>query len=208
MLFNLIYPNVCGICEKNIKTKTYACEKCLNILKCYREKYISKCNSSGCDEIISLYAYVGNIRKQICKFKFREGKYIGKTFAYLLSQRVKEIDFDYIIPVPISLKRLMERGFNQSKIITDEMSKMLTKKSLNNVLIKSKNNKRQSELHVKDRKSNVLGAYKVKNEKTIRGKVILLIDDVYTTGSTLNECARTLKRAGAKKVIAVTVAYA
>ena len=63
-------------------------------------------------------------------------------------------------------------------------------------------------MHEKDRKSNVLGAYKVKNEKTIRGKVILLIDDVYTTGSTLNECARTLKRAGAKKVIAVTVAYA
>lgn len=102
----------------------------------------------------------------------------------------------------------MERGFNQSKIITDEMAKILAKKSLNNVLIKSKNNKRQSELHERDRKSNVLGAYKVKNEKLVQGKVILLVDDVCTTGSTLNECAKTLKKAGAKKVIAVTVAYA
>lgn len=208
MLFNLIYPNVCGICEKNIKTNTYACEKCLNILKCYREKHLNKCNSDGYDEILSLYSYVGNIRKQICKFKFRDGKYIGKTFAYLLSQRIKEFEFDYIIPVPISLKRFMERGFNQSKIISDEMAKILAKKSLNNVLIKSKNNKRQSELHERDRKSNVLGAYKVKNEKLVQGKVILLVDDVCTTGSTLNECAKTLKKAGAKKVIAVTVAYA
>ena len=61
-------------------------------------------------------------------------------------------------------------------------------------------------MHEKDRKSNVLGVYKVKNEKTIRGKVILLIDDVYTTGATLNVCSRLLKEMGAKKVFCAAIA--
>lgn len=208
MFFYLLYPDVCGICEKNIKTNTYACEKCLNILKCYREKHLKKCDSKGYDELISLYEYIGKIREKICKFKFRDGKYIGKTFAFVLSQRAKQIDFDYIIPVPISTKRFMERGFNQSKIITDEMSKILNKKALNNVLVKSKNNKRQSELHKKDRNKNVIDVYKIRKKDIIQNKIILLVDDVCTTGATLNECAKTLKEAGAKSVIAMTVAYA
>lgn len=208
MFFNTIFPSVCGICEKNINSNTYACTKCLNILKCYKERHLKDYNKNTCDEIFSLYQYTGIIKNKICKFKFREGKYIGKTFGYLLTQKAKELEFDYIIPVPISFKRFMERGFNQSEIMASEISKRLSKKMIKNVLIKTKNNKRQSELHEKDRKSNVIGVYKVKNKTKIYGKIILLIDDVYTTGATINECAEVLKKAGAKKIIAITIAYA
>lgn len=208
MLFKILYPDVCGICEKSIKSNTYACTKCLNILKYYRERKIKNNSINYCDEIFSLYPYKGEIKNRICKFKFQDKKYIGKTFGYLISQKAKYIEFDYIIPVPISKKRLMERGYNQSKIMTDEISKILTKKALNNVLIKIKNNERQSDLHELERRRNVNGVYKVKNEAKIKDKIILLVDDVCTTASTLNECAKVLKIFGAKKVIAITVAYA
>ncbi len=214
MFFNkfidYVYPNVCGICGEKIKYDTYTCTNCLSILKCYRERYIKKCELKSYDELLSLYEYKGIIKKRILELKFYDGKYISNSFAYLLSKRITELElqFDVIIPVPISFKRSIERGYNQSKLIAERISKILGKRTISNVLIKIKNNKRQSELNINERKNNVINVYKIKNEENIKNKVILLIDDIYTTGATINECAKMLKNSGAKKVIVATIAYA
>lgn len=206
---NYVYPGVCGICGKRIFYHSYTCTNCLSILKCYRERIIYSPNNF-CDFMMNLYEYKGIIKNQIWKFKFREAKYIGKTFAELISLKIKELklEFDVIIPVPISVKRYLERGYNQSYEVSKYIGKFLNKKVLKNILIKIKNNKRQSDLNIEERKINTIGVYDVICPEKIKGKKVLLVDDIYTTGATVNECAKILKLYGAEKIIVITIAYA
>ena len=178
-------------------------------IQCYRERIILN-SGEFYDYMLNLFEYTGIIKKRICNFKFNEEKYIAKTFAMLLSKRIVELNlkFDIIIPVPISLKRYLERGYNQCEEITKIMQKFLKKPVLSDILVKNIDNKRQSTLHVNDRKSNVLGFYKIKHPEKIKNKVVLLVDDICTTGATINECSKKLKENGAKKVLVITIAYA
>jgi len=118
----------------------------------------------------------------------------------------EKIEFDLIIPVPLHWKKEFIRGFNQSALIGNYISRKLNKKMVQNVLVKSKNTVSQTELSAEERKENVKGSFKVKNCDIIKNKIILLIDDVYTTGATLEECKKILLKRGAKKVIILTVA--
>ncbi len=208
-LIDCVYPNICAICGKNIKNNTYTCTNCSSILKYYKGKYTKKCETKYYDELLSLYEYEGIIKKRIWQFKFRECKYLVHFFADALSKKILELNitFDWILPVPISILRYWERGYNQSNLLAKRISSILKQKTDSHILVKSKHNKRQSELQKKDRRENVIGVYKVINATKIKDKVILLVDDVCTTGATLNECAKMLKKFGAKKVIAVTIAY-
>ena len=144
-------------------------------------------------------------------FKFHNKKY----FRYFLAKSIADIldktcikNIDFIVPVPISIKRYFERGYNQSFLIAKNISKYLNIPVLKYCLVKVKHNKRQSELLNKQRVLNVKNVYKVYNSKLIKGKCVLLIDDIYTTGSTVNECSRVLKEAGVNKIIVATVAKA
>ncbi len=111
-----------------------------------------------------------------------------------------------IIAVPLSRKKQFKRGYNQSELI----AKIIAKKSKipyrKNILIKQKHNITQSNLNRKQRFENVKNVFKVTND--LKNKKILLIDDIYTTGATVNECARVLKKAGASEVVVYTVARA
>jgi ComF family protein len=120
----------------------------------------------------------------------------------------KESDFInfILIPVPLEKKRLRWRGFNQSEEIGKELAKFLKINLLSNVLYKTRATSPQIELNAEARKANVRGVFSVENKEKIAGRKILLIDDVYTTGSTMNECARILREAGAKEVWGVAVA--
>ena len=206
-ILDYVYPKICGICGKRIFSNSYTCANCLSILKCYRERIIL--NNSSYDYMLNMYEYTGIIRRLVCKFKFREGKYLAKTFAELIAKKIIQLDlkFDIIIPVPVSLKRYFERGFNQCEEITKYIGKSLKKEINTDILLKMKNNKRQSILNIDERKNNVLNVYKVKYSEKIKNKTILLIDDIYTTGATINECAKMLKKYGAKKVLVITIAY-
>ena len=208
-LFNYVYPNVCGICGKRIFSSSYTCTNCLSILKCYKERIIFNSNYPY-DYMLNMYEYNGIVKSKICKFKFNDQKYIAKTFASLMMERIKKLNlaFDVIIPVPISINRYMERGYNQSYEIAKILGKILRKAVYKDILIKIKNNQRQSMLNINERKKNVLGVYKTLKTDKIKGKVVLLVDDIYTTGATVNECARVLKESGAKKVLVITIAYA
>ncbi|MCM8818195.1 MAG: hypothetical protein NC915_01770 [Candidatus Omnitrophica bacterium] len=118
----------------------------------------------------------------------------------------ENIKFDLIIPVPLYWKKEFIRGFNQSALIGNYLSKKLNKKMYQNILIKSKNTISQTELSENERKENVKGSFKLKNSGIIKDKIILLIDDVYTTGATTEECKKVLLKNGCKKVIITTLA--
>ena len=99
-----------------------------------------------------------------------------------------------------------ERGYNQSELIAREIAKNIPVIVYKNALKKIKNNKRQSDLSKEDRLDNVKNVYQIANEEIIKDKRVVLFDDIYTTGSTLNECSRLLKQNGVKEILAITLA--
>lgn len=160
-----------------------------------------------------IFKYTDIIRDTIIKYKFNEKSYLYKTFSYLILNNEKIIKYinkyDYIICVPIHKKRKKSRGYNQSELIIKDVCKNNKNiKMENDILIKIKNVKPQSSLDKKARVTNIKNAYilNMKNKEKILDKKILIFDDIYTTGSTANECARVLKTYGAKKVGILTIA--
>ena len=157
-----------------------------------------------------IFKYDNLIRKLIIDYKFNEKPYLYRSFLEFLNNYQKEyIQFkiyDIIIPVPISKKRKRERGYNQSLLIAREISSKEKIKLGDNVMSKVKNNNTQSKLNKEERAQNVKNVYKITNNKEIIDKNILLIDDIYTTGATLNECSKMLKQAGAKMIDVLTIA--
>lgn len=208
-LLDLIYPQVCGICGK-IETKSL-CKKC-EILLNSQAKFIieSTNNKENFDEHIYIFQYEGIIRNIILQYKFKDKVYIYKTFTnfILKNEKIFKIlkSYDTIIPVPISSKRKKERGYNQSGLLAKEIGKNLDIVCIENCLFKTKNIIEQSKLNRQERIKNIQGAYELRNKELLQNKKILLIDDIYTTGSTANECSKMLKQAQVNKIGVFTLA--
>lgn len=210
-LLELIYPNVCGICEK--VDRNSLCEKCkLEIEK----EIIAKIDNyeSNTYKIFDKHGYIfkykGKIRSLLIDYKFNNKPYLYKTFARIILNNEKITNFiksyDLIIPVPIHRKRFNNRGYNQSELLTKEICKSLEDITFRkDVLFKTKNNVAQSTLNKIERNLNVKNAYVVQNKNIIIDKKILLIDDIFTTGNTVNECSRILKENGAKEIGIFTI---
>jgi ComF family protein len=148
-------------------------------------------------------------KKLILDFKFFdhiENKKLLAQWMYLAGKDIFDAGVDVIIPIPLHKLRLLKRKYNQSAILASELSKMTNIKSDYKSFVKIRSTQPQSECSGKKRITNIKNAFTVKNPENIKGKRILLIDDVYTTGSTLRECAKVLKKAGAKSVDALTIA--
>ena len=160
--------------------------------------------------LLYCFKYEGIIRKQILNYKFNEKSYLYKTFVNFLIKNEKFVEIfktcDTIIPVPISKKRNKERGYNQSLLIAKEISKILKIPYVNNCLIKTKNVIEQSKLNKEERQKNIYGVYELRNLDIIRNKTILLIDDIYTTGNTVNEASRILNQAKVKQINVLVLA--
>lgn len=211
-ILQLIYPNVCGFCDTICKESL--CEKCEEHLKdtllCKIDNYEND-NSKYFSNHLYLFKYDSEIRQKILEYKFNDKAYLYKTFAKIIIKNRKICGFlekcDIIIPVPIHKKRLNERGYNQSELISKEIVNNIKRiKLLTNVLIKVQNTKPQSTLNKEQRIENAKNAYAIKNSEKIKNKNIILVDDIYTTGSTANECSKLLKFAGAKEINIFTLA--
>ena len=146
----------------------------------------------------------------LINYKFNEKPYLYRMFSAFINKYEKNylhFDFyDIIISVPISKKRFKHRGYNQSLLYAKSIANENNIQIECNVITKIKNNNTQSALNKEQREENVQGVYKVINKEKIINKKILLIDDIYTTGSTLNECSKALIQAGASYVDVFTIA--
>jgi len=201
-ILNLIYPPVCGFCNKICKENL--CKKCEIKIKQYEINFIRKVKDKYFNELISVFKYEDIIRETIIKYKFQNKPYLYKTFSKIILKNEKMCGFlknyDIIIPVPISKKRNRQRGYNQSYLIAREIAKYVNLKCENKCLIKQKDTIEQSKLDKNQRKINVQNAYKIIDKEKLFNKNILLLDDIYTTGSTVNECSKILKQAGINKI--------
>jgi len=209
---NLIYPNVCGICDKVCIDSL--CKRCELILDTYKRECIKDCRhikNLHFDYCINILKYESIIREKIIQYKFNEKTYLYKTFSKIMEKDEKICRFlkehcDIIIPVPMHKDKQKIRGYNQTELVAKEIAGLLKKKIDTKTLLKVKNNQTQSTLTKSQRIENVRGVFEVSNPSNIKNKRIVLFDDIYTTGNTLNECSKILKKAGAKSVIAVTLA--
>lgn len=155
------------------------------------------------------FSYEGPLREAIHAFKFQGRKDVGRTLVRMLKNSVVPLGplFDVIVPMPVTEKRLKERGFNQSYIIGEEIATMTDKPLIYSVLRKVRDTRDQYTLSKDERKRNIRGAFAVVHgQRDISRKNVLLVDDLYTTGNTAAEAASALRRAKATSVVLFALA--
>ncbi len=212
----------CISCGREIFTDLGFCDECMqsvvfnNGKTCKRcgvgidgeEDYCGNCafDKIYFDKSYAVFSYEGSIQRGILSMKFNNRGLYAKVFAkYLAYYAVKNgLEFDAVCFPPMSAKSLRQRRYNQSQLLAWYFCKILDcPQKFTDALIKVKETERQERLGKTERKQNLIGAYKTVAD--VKGKRVLLIDDVKTTGATLNECAKALKRKGAVSVQGLTV---
>lgn len=156
---------------------------------------------------IYIGSYGGVLSKAIRLFKYKKKVSLAYSLSYLLCRKIKDLpEIDIIIPVPLYIKRLRSREFNQALLISGVLSLHLDRPVINNVMVKNRDTRPQVELNRQKRRVNIKDVFSITDRYLIKGKRVLLVDDVFTTGSTINECARILKKSGAYRIYAITLA--
>lgn len=159
------------------------------------------------DKVVTIFRYNQVISRSISDFKYRDQTFIAKKFAKLLAEKAKNeiADCDLICAVPLHLKRLRKRKFNQSVLIGKNLSK---EKFILDLLWRINDSKPQALLKKKEREKNLKRGFLVnkKYRNLLAGKKIILIDDVMTTGATLENCSKALRKCGAEKITVLTIA--
>lgn len=193
---------LCPLCEKLLSQNLNSCIQCgltlINSDKCYCGQCLTQ--PPYFDELISLANYQMPIDYLITQFKFQRKLAFGHTLGQLLIKKISLLQHkpESIIPIPLHPKRLRQRGYNQAAILAHTISKRLNLPiNLNNVR-RIIDTKPQADLLAKDRKRNVKHAFQITNP--IQHKHIALVDDIVTTGNTINELSRVFKKAGVKRI--------
>lgn len=154
------------------------------------------------------YHFEGRLRDAIHAFKFEGRRDTGRHLVRLMEPKLNALaeSFDCIIPLPVTERRLWQRGFNQTFIIAEEIARITGKDVIPDVLVKTKNTKDQYILSKPERLKNIRGVFTARNCHAIQKKRVLLVDDLYTTGNTAHEASRVLLRNSVKDVIFCAIA--
>lgn len=154
--------------------------------------------------MLAPFLYVPPVSDWIKRLKFAEDFTLARGLSRLLRKHLpRELSFDLVVPVPLGRKRLFKRGFNQSALLA-----RLAFGRLDEILVRTRETPPQSELPASERGRNVRRAFSVKDETRVFARRVLLVDDVMTTGATVEECARVLRAAGAREVTVAVLARA
>ena len=221
-LLDLIYPPCCLVC--NVDSDDYLCAKCLESIEIITQPVCRRCGLPTEDYTCleckerdwffamarSAAAYDGALRDALHIFKYTPQPALADPLAQLMVRCLRDTRmmgrFDLVVPIPIHSSRMLERGFNQAEELARRFCGCINAPMNAKVLYKQKKTKHQANLPREQRLINLNGTFVVRNADTIKGKRILLVDDVMTTGSTLNEASRVLISAGAREVFAYTLA--
>lgn len=228
-LLNLLFPPQCLNCEVRVPTHGTLCIPCWQQIHFITEPMCHACGlpfdydigegalCGVCMHTRPAYSYARSAfrydehsRKLITRFKYSDHTQLAKTYGSWLNKAGEELlkHSDIIIPVPLHYFRFLKRRFNQSALLAHTLAKKSSVKCLPNALIRTRKTTPQTGLTSKQREKNVKGAFAINKRclKQINGKNILLIDDVMTTGSTINQCTKTLLKSGAAQVNVLTLA--
>lgn len=227
-LLDLLYPgkHLCYLCWNEVEGQKDrgVCENCtariLNASKkltsCSHCSYFTKASvcpncvdwEESLYRVVSVVPYYGMYREMIQNLKYGKRKELAAPLGYLMARKIllaaPKIRFDYVIPVPLHPYKGLERGYNQSRLLAEQIADELRIPMDINVLKRIRYEDTQTKLGKKERRRNIEGAFKLAEEGLSKGKRILLIDDIVTTGATLQECAYILRRGEAGEIWGLT----
>jgi competence protein ComFC len=230
-LASLFYPATCVVCAANVERSEYLCADCQRAAPRIAAPFCAKCSEpfagaitqtfscANCEHrvlhfdcAVAAYRSRGLVRKLVHEFKYARQRHLRYPVAGWLRQtlsdpRLHGRKFDVIVPVPLHPARERERGFNQAMLLAELLAPAITA-PLRAVLERTRYTTTQTAYDRAERMENLHGAFRLRKNKDVRDLRVLLIDDVLTTGSTLSECARVLRAAGAVSVHAATAARA
>lgn len=219
-LLHIFFPNKCPSCGKIIKYDEIFCDKCISDIEpvsgerckvCFNLKQYCNCASYPKFYIRSAspFVYSKSIKAAVLSLKRIKNKRLAKFFAENMARTVnkkfKNTEFDAIIAVPLHKSKKLARGFNQSELLAKELSAILGVPYLDNVLVRIAKGKAQHTLKYKQRRENIKGLYAA-GGIPIECQRVLLVDDVMTSGATMNECAKTLRLEGVSRIYCVAAA--
>ena len=207
---NLIFSkrNYCLLCGENKVIKPNdICKSCREFIEIsHRELHL---NSIYIENAYSSCTYNRIMRQQLHQFKFGGKSYLYQGFGEILIYTIEETELkdkiDAITFVPMHRKRKAQRGYNQSELLAQYVARGLELPLLDNHIVKAKWTVEQNKLGRAERKVNLIDSFKAINTEDIDGKEILIIDDIITTGATMEECAKTLMEAGAKTIYGLSL---
>jgi competence protein ComFC len=230
-LSSLFYPPLCVVCSSNIDGREYLCESCRGRAPRITPPFCAKCSEpfsgaltqtfscANCehrtlhfDAAVAAYRSRGLVRKLVHEFKYGQQRHLRHPLAEWLREAISDPRlhgrrFDLIVPVPLHPTRERERGFNQATLLAELLARHVAV-PLRAVLERTRYTITQTAYDRAERMENLHDAFRLRKKANVRELHVLLIDDVLTTGSTLSECARVLKEAGAVSVYAATAARA
>lgn len=230
-LLDLILPPRCISCGKIVSEENGLCPECFSRITFISKPYCRRCGLPFADSVPadknmlcpeclkakksligmsrSAVKYDEHSKNTILALKFMDKTENAAIFAKWLKIAGKDIfesGADLLVPVPLHYRRLVARRYNQSALLAAELSKLTGLEISCSSLVKHKPTKPQASVSGEERIKNVKGVFSVKNPDAVRGRHVVLIDDVYTTGSTVRECAAALHEAGAAEIDALTIA--
>ena len=228
---SLFYPALCVICHAPVAGAHYVCQACFDKAHRIVAPFCAKCSEpfsgaingeftcANCahralafDAAVSAYRSRGVVRFVILQFKYNRQLHLRHPVAKWLQDAMNDVrlrhrNFDCIVPVPLHPARFRERGFNQADLLAKILGQRMNL-TLSRALERTRYTTTQTAFDRTDRMENLRGAFRLRKRIDMRGLQVLLVDDILTTGSTLSECARVLREAGALSVYAVTAARA
>ena len=190
----------CEICGRRIEgnvTHSFVCDIC-------------RATRPHFDRARAAADFTGNLREQILAFKYQHALWMRQDLCDVLEGAVKAhfpiAQIDVVIPVPLHRVRQRERSFNQSAMLAETLAQRIGRRCDTRSLIRVRETSTQTKLNAAHRRTNIAGAFQVRHPEWVTQRRVLLVDDVMTTGATLDECARVLKHAGTRTVWAITLA--
>ena len=225
----LLYPSACAICSAKLDVHQYLCRECEAKLVRIKPPFCSKCSEpfpgaittpfdcANCahrtlyfENAVAAFRSRGLARRVILDFKYGGQIHLRHLvaswlFTALADERLRSREFDLIVPVPLHPARERERGFNQAALLAELLSARMSIEA-RPVLERIRYTTTQTAFDRTERMENLRGAFRLQKNVDVRRLRVLLVDDVLTTGSTLSECARILRRGGARSVHAATAA--
>lgn len=202
---------VCAACRSKPEyVQEPVCKKCGKPLDDERQEYCYDCAGRKHDFVQgkALWVHGGAVRESIYRFKYHGRQeyacYYGRELVRVYGGWIKRCGIEGIVPIPLSKRRMRQRGFNQALLVAREVGRQTGIPVYERLLVRVRDTRAQKELNDEERKINLKKAFKTTANK-VQLKHILLIDDIYTTGSTMQEAAGELRRSGAKDIYCLSI---
>ncbi len=203
-------PDICSGCRSKITyIKQPVCYRCGKQLEDDEQEYCHDCvaKQHNFKRGVAAFSYSHGMKKSMCAFKYNNRREYAKYYASVITKEFKTVisswNCEALVPVPLHRNKLIKRGYNQAEIFAKRLSEQLLIPMDNKMLIRTRNTVPLKELEEKDRITNLKNAFQTDKSK-LKYKRIILVDDIYTTGSTVDECAGTLLRSGVEEVYFIT----